>query len=53
MIVPFIEQGMVVEGGRIRIALVECFASINHSFGGSFLGEPSQEDQKDVKEKVS
>ena len=38
MIVPFIEQCMVMEGEQIRISLEECFTSIDHSFGGSFLG---------------
>jgi hypothetical protein len=41
MCVPLNEQGMVVEGERIRIALEECHTSINHSFDGSTLGEAS------------
>ena len=41
MTVPLNEQGMVVEGERIRIALEERFTSNNHSFGGSTLGEAS------------
>ena len=41
--VPLKEQGMVVEGERIRIALEERFTSINHSFDGSILGETSSE----------
>ena len=41
MTVPLDEQGMVVEGERIRIASEECFTSINHSFDGSTLGEAS------------
>ena len=53
MIVPFIEQCMVMEGERIRISLEECFTSIDHSFGGSFLGERSHEDLKDKMENVS
>jgi hypothetical protein len=47
MIVPFIEQGMVMEGERIRIALEERFTSINHSFGGSFLGRAFSERLKE------
>ena len=43
MLVPLNEQGMVVEGERIRIALEECFTSNNHSFDGSILGETSSE----------
>ena len=35
------EQGMVVEGERIRIASEERFTSINNSFDGSALGETS------------
>ena len=35
------EQGMVVEGERIQIALEECFTSISYSFDGSTLGETS------------
>ena len=41
MIVPLNEQGMVVEGEKIRIASEECFTSINHSLDGSTLGETS------------
>ena len=41
MVVPFNEQGMVVEGERIWIASEERFTSINHSFDGSTLGETS------------
>jgi hypothetical protein len=36
--IPLNEQGMVVEGERIQIALKEHFTSITHSFGG-ILGE--------------
>ena len=39
--VPLNEQGMVVEGERIRIASIEHFTSINHSFDGSTLGKTS------------
>ena len=39
MTVPLDEQGMVVEGERIRIASEECFTSINHSFDGSTIGK--------------
>ena len=42
-IVPLNEQGMVMEGERIRIASEECFTSNNHSFDGSILGETSLE----------
>ena len=41
MFVPLNEQGMVMEGERIRIASKECFTTINHSFDGSTLGETS------------
>ena len=41
MFIPLNEQGKVVEGERIRIALEERFTSINHSFDGSILGEGS------------
>ena len=41
MVVPINEQGMVVEGERIRIALEERFTSISHSFNGSTLGGAS------------
>jgi len=37
-IVPLNEQGMVVDGERIRIASGERFTSINHSFDGSLGG---------------
>ena len=37
--IPLNEQGMAVEGERIRIASEECFTSINHSFDGSTLGK--------------
>ena len=40
-LVPLNEQGMAVEGERIRIASEECFTSINHSLDGSTLGETS------------
>ena len=43
MFVPLNEQGMVVEGERIWIALKEHFTSNNHSFDGSILGETSLE----------
>jgi hypothetical protein len=43
MFVPLNEQGMVVEGERIRIALEERFTSNNHSFDGSILEETSLE----------
>ena len=36
---PLNEQGMAMKGERIRIALEECFTSINHSFDGCTLGE--------------
>ena len=39
--VPLNEQGMVVEGERIQIALDEHFTFINHSFDGSALGKVS------------
>ena len=39
MFVPLNEQGMVVEGERIRIASEERFTSINYSFDGSTLGK--------------
>ena len=35
MFVPLNEQGMVVEGESIQIALEERFTSNNHSFDGS------------------
>ena len=35
MFLPLNEQGMVMEGERIRIALEERFTSNNHSFDGS------------------
>ena len=41
MFVPLNEQGMVVEGERIQIALEERFTSINHYFDGSILGKTS------------
>jgi hypothetical protein len=41
MVVSLNEQGMAVEGERIRIASKECFTSINHSFDDSALGETS------------
>ena len=41
MIIPFNEQGMSVEGERIRIASEERFTSISHSFDGSTLEETS------------
>ena len=41
MFVPLNEQGMVVEGERIRIASEERFTSNNHSFDGSILGKTS------------
>ena len=37
------EQGMVMEGERIRIASEERFTSNSHSFDGSILGETSLE----------
>ena len=43
MFVLLNEQGMVMEGERIRIASEEYFTSINHSFDGSALGETSLE----------
>ena len=43
MFVPLNEQGMVVEGESIQIALEERFTSNNHSFDGSTLGETSLE----------
>ena len=39
MTLPLNEQGMVVEGERIRIALEKRFTSINHSLDGSTLGK--------------
>jgi hypothetical protein len=36
--VPLNEQGMVVEGERIQIALEKHFTSINHCFDGFTLG---------------
>ena len=44
MFVLLNEQGMVMEGERIRIALEERFTSNNHSFDGSILGETSSEE---------
>ena len=44
MFVLLNEQGMVMEGERIRIALEERFTSINHSFDGSTFGEASLEE---------
>ena len=44
MFVPLNEQGMVVEGERIRIASEERFTSNNHSFDGSILGKLPQKD---------
>ena len=41
MFVPLNEQGMVVEGERIRIASDERFTSISHSFDGLALGQTS------------
>ena len=41
MTVPVNEQGMAVEGERIRIALEERLTFINHCFDGSTLGETS------------
>ena len=41
--VPLNEQGTAVEGERIRIALEECFTSINHSFDGFTMGESFSE----------
>ena len=41
--VPLNEQGTVVEGEGIRIALEEHFTSNNLSFDGSILGETSSE----------
>ena len=43
MFVPLNEQGMIMEGERIRIASEERFTSNNHSFDGSILGETSLE----------
>ena len=43
MFLPLNEQGMVMEGERIRIALEERFTSNNHSFDGSILGKTSLE----------
>jgi hypothetical protein len=43
MFVSLNEQGMVVEGERIRIASEERFTFNNHSFDGSILGETSLE----------
>jgi len=41
MFVLLNEQGTVMEGKRIQIALEEHFTSNNHSFCGSTLGEAS------------
>ena len=43
MTVPLNEQGMVMEGERIQIALEERFTYINLSFDGYVLGETSLE----------
>jgi hypothetical protein len=41
MFVPLNEQGMAMEGERIRIASEERFTCINYSFDGFALGETS------------